>query len=476
MEQEEFRKKIIKTRGSFFLEKVLGVKYWNKMLDIFDSVLNNRRTGVSGCTCSSKTYTAACIAICWLMLKGQPSRVITIAPTNRQVEMNMWGYLPQLHKKSRVKLGGLPTTRDWKLDRDWYAKGFSPDDAGAIKGIHGQNDLVIIDDAQNVKREIIDALELALANGKARVLLLFNREKLTGETYDMFHSKKSFYNVVQISAYNTPNVKEGKVIIDGMITKEMVNDYISKFGANSDFVKVFIKDEFPGQEAESLIPVEWIDLAMQREPKDVVGHDIICGLDIALTGDRSILTPMRGLETLQLKEYPRMNDPMELAKLVKVDCENMNASAIYGDELGIGSGVVWKLKELDVNSIGVKVSESPIEFGDDPMGFEGISQLKFNNIRSQIGWMYRMALNPKNKYAISLPENQSLKEEILAQTYHTHKHTIQLDPKELVKKKIGRSPDCYDSGCLANYGRIDFVRNYGAPSIGVGAIENEEDF
>ena len=71
--------------------------------------------------------------------------------------MNLWGYLPTIYRNAKLNFGYPPTTKDWKLDRDWYAKGFAPDDAGAVKGIHGQNDLIIIDDAQSVRKDIINA-------------------------------------------------------------------------------------------------------------------------------------------------------------------------------------------------------------------------------------------------------------------------------------------------------------------------------
>lgn len=445
---------------NYFFQRYLNLKTWAKMEEIAVSVRDNRRTAVSGCTASSKTFTASAIVPWWLYSHGNPSRVITFAPTGRQVEMNMWGYIPTHIGNAPIPLGGELLTTSWKLAPDWYATGFSSDNPDNVKGIHAPNDLLIFDDAQGIHLEMFRSLELVMAGGSAHVLLLFNKDNISGEVYDVCHKKRHLYNIISISAYDTPNVKEGKVVIEGMITKAQVDEWEQTM--DEDFIRVFVKDEFPKQQDNVLIPLEWTELAIKREVADT-DKKIIAGLDVARMGkDSSVLALMRGLHTFPL-ETCKKYDTMELVGFARGFLDKLGASHLSVDEIGIGAGVLDRFRELCYNVSGVNVSLGQKEIEDVVQSFSSmefyseVSKYKFFNLRALVWWLLRMALDPKNPEAISLPNDALLVEELSSVRYKIDSDkVIRIEGKDITKVRLKRSPDNADAVCLANYGRLTF--------------------
>lgn len=468
MTPKQYQEKIV-TKPEWFLDKVLGIKYWDKQIDMIKSVFKNRRTIVGGCTSSSKSYGAAALVFLWLHAYGAPSRVITVAPTGRQVGLNIWGYIPQLYRGALAPLGGDMQTRDYKLRDDWFAKGFSADNPNNVRGIHGKRDLIIFDDGQGIPHEMFRGFETTMAGGNAHALILCNKDILQGEIYDAYHSKRHLYNTITISAFDTPNVKTGKIIIDGMLTKEQVDEWIKTFGENDDFVRVFVKGEFPKQESNTLIPVDWLEAATTRE--NAIGKKIILGVDVAWQGnDKSVIFPMRGNRALTptvLSKY----DPMEVVGHTSVIADDMNYTKIFVDIIGIGAGVVSRLSERKYNVEGVNVSETK-NVNDD---FDE-KKLKFFNLRSKIWWQLRESLNPQNAEAISIPNDPELIAELSTVRYKIHSEkVIRIEPKEETKARLKRSPDKADALCLANYGRLKMVENANSKLVTILTINDDEE-
>ena len=432
------------------------------MEDIACSVRDNRRTAVSGCTASSKTFTASAIVPWWLMMHGNPSRVFTVAPTGRQVEINMWGYIPMHIRNASVTIGGEMLGTTWRLDKDWYASGFTSDNPDNVKGIHGKHDLIIFDDGQGIDQEIFRSLELVMAGGGAHFLILFNKDNITGDIFDICHKRRNIYSIIGISAYDTPNVQTGKQVIEGMITKEQVEEWIRTYGEDDDFVRVYVRNEFPKQSENVLIPMDWVEKATTREAEKT-NTSIIGGLDVARMGrDQSVLALMRGLHTLPLYRFTKY-DTMEVVSGVRQILDDVNYTHLYVDEIGIGAGVLDRFNELCYKVDGVNVALGQKEIEDVTQSFVNtefyseIHRYKFLNLRGLVWWLMRMALDPRNPEAISLPKDNILIEELTSVRYKIDSgKTIRIEEKELTKIRLKRSPDSADAVCIANYGRLIF--------------------
>lgn len=472
----EFRQKIWDDPEWFF-DKILDVKYWRKTLEIADALKHNQRISLSGCTGSSKTYSAACI-VPWWILSQENSRVITLAPGFRQVGMNIWGYIHQVIGGAHKRIGGKLLETKWEISKEQYAIGFSSDDPNTVHGIHGKNDLIILDDAHGIPKEIFDALENVMAGGTAKSLLLFNKNCSSGEAYDSCHSKSGLYKHIGVPAFETPNVRAAKPVwekfreankgvslleliarfrqevepatirVPGMIVLSQVLQWGHTYGADSDYYRVYVEDKFPKQSRDVLIPNDWIEQAITREVPNE--GKMVLGCDVGRSGDRSTILPKKGRKVFNPRVFDGFIRTTETAgEIIKVT-DDLNSRCAFVDVIGVGSGVVDCLHESKRKVVGVNAASKSKVLKDQ---YDVNKGFKFSNLRAELWWGLREALDPKNPEAISLPDHPDLRIELSSIKYwHNSKGEIVIEPKDEMKVRVGRSPDIADGLTLAVWG------------------------
>ena len=429
----------------WYLENILGLRPWEKEVEIVEAVRDHMKVLVAGCVSSGKTHATAGLVLWWLAAFAPQARVFCLAPTERQLKINLWGEIPRIYRTAPVAMGGnmMPLSLQYRLDEDWFAMGFSPQDSQGVFGIHGPHDLLVIDDAQGVKEEIWGALENALAGGSTHVLASCNPIVTSGEIYDAMTTKRKEYHVIRISADDTPNVKAGRVVIPGMITKEMRDRWVEKYGKDSDFCRTKVFAQLPKQEADTLISIDWIEQAFVRETAAGKDDRVVLGVDVARFGDdETTIFPIHGNKGLPIVVL-HGNDTMQVAGRVAKEMKDHDAVHAYIDVVGVGSGVVDRCAEQGLPVTGINVGE------------KAFNDKKFVNLRSEIWWAAREALNPENPNAVSLPNDPDLMADLAAPKWSVDSSgRIKVERKEDMKKRLGRSPDRGDAFCMAVFGRI----------------------
>lgn len=433
----------------WFCEEVLGVYAWEKQIEMIEAVRDYMKTMVAGCVASGKTYGEAALVL-WFMLAFAPSaRVFCLAPTERQLKINLWGQIPQIYHNANIPLGGelMPLSLQYRMGEDWYAMGFSPQDKMGVFGIHGPHDLLIIDDAQGIKQEIWDALENATAGGTTKILASCNPVVTSGEIYQAMTSNRKGYKVIRIPADSTPNVKEGRIVIPGMITKDVVDRWVKDYGPDSDFVRTKVHALLPKQEPDTLVPLDWIELGRNREiaPGD---HITTLGVDVARFGDDdTVLFPVRGRQALD-PIILHGNDTMQVTGQIVNAIREYRVKEVYLDVIGIGAGVYDRLNEhqkADPPLIPRHVSINAVNVGE-----KAKDAAKFVNLRSEIWWAARLSLDPKGEAPMALCKNDELMAELAAPKYTIESAgKIKVESKDDMKERLGRSPDLADAYCLA---------------------------
>ena len=85
-------KRIIESGRSnpvMWIENVLGVRLWSKQKEIVRAVRDEPRVAVRAGHNVGKSFVAACLAL-WFLYSFRPSKVVTTAPTWRQVREILW--------------------------------------------------------------------------------------------------------------------------------------------------------------------------------------------------------------------------------------------------------------------------------------------------------------------------------------------------------------------------------------------------
>lgn len=194
-----------------------------------------------------------------------------------------------------------------------------------------------------------------------------------------------------------------------------------------------------------VIPTRWVELAQERwSPAPPEGQpQTSIGVDVARKGaDKTTLAPIHGNYVGLLKKYPGKDTPDGRSVAEKVHLIHNGESYICIDSINVGSSPVDYLTD----HLGELVI--PINFGAGCDLYDKSGKYKLINIRAAAYWKFREALDPDTGEDIALPPDAELLADLTAPRYKKTPRGIQIESKDEIKKRLGRSPDCGDAVVL----------------------------
>jgi len=479
-----------------WIRDVLHVNLDPEQQEIVDSVQcckDHRRTTVRSGHARGKDYVAAAISLAFLYLNS-PSKVVSTAPTLRQVKSIMMTEIAGMWNNANEKLASLGIELEGRLltqrltlpekgkisGSNHYLEGFKAADksAEAWTGYHSENVLVVMSEASGITDDTFRAIE-GLLTGNSRLLIVGNPVRITGGFYKSFFDP--LYAKFTLNCLNAPNVLTGENNIPGQVDKTWIEErllmpswctkikeidakpdtefdfcYKGQWYRPSDIMLGKVLGQFPRQSEDCLIPRTWVEAAFKRwsnwnedDEKETNGS-LRLGADIAGMGSDSsvychrygdIVTefeiPGRGLGN------PHMKHAGELKNILGRD----KTAIGFIDAIGEGAGVYARIEEQGItNCIPVKFSAHARHVSDET------GQRQFLNVRAACYWKLRDALDPAFGATLCLPPDDELLEELCEMAYETNSSgKIQMEKKKDIKERIGRSPDKADALALTYF-------------------------
>lgn len=198
-------------------------------------------------------------------------------------------------------------------------------------------------------------------------------------------------------------------------------------------------------DAAQVIPTAWVEAAMARwtelsprPPMDSVGVDVARG-----GKDNTIISRRHGMWFDKLLAYPGTQTPDGPTAAGLVIGAGRDYAVINVDVIGVGASVFDFLVDARQDAYGINVAEA--SSGKDRSG-----RLGFFNLRSELVWRMREALDPVNNTGIALPPDSRLLADLCAFTWILQgKGLIRVESRDEVIKRIGRSPDYASAVLLA---------------------------
>lgn len=345
----------------------------------------------------------------------------------------LWREINAVYYNSRIPLGGKPLTTELNIKPLWYAMGLSTDKPERFQGFHSENLLLIVDEASGVSQQIYDAAEGALTSENARLLLIGNPTQLAGEFYTAF--KSPLYHKIHISYQDTPNFHAETVTRPYLITPAWVEEKRVHWGEGTPLWQSRVEGEFPEQGDDTLIPLPWIEAAQQRYAANAPAIIEHLGVDVARYGSDSSVIVSRGGRRAEIYKMLRKRSTMELAGAVVNALDETNAIRAYIDEIGVGGGVVDRLKEQNKPVVGVNVADNAKD-GD-----------RYINLRAEGYWNLREHFQAGT---IDIPPDDRLSGELSNIKYaFDSKGRYKIESKEDMKARGLSSPDIADALMLA---------------------------
>jgi len=306
-------------------------------------------------------------------------------------------------------------------------------------------------------------------------------------------------NVVQLSAFNHPNVRVGRDVIPGAVTRETtvrrINEWCrplaeeepkdgdcfelpsflvgavarSQSGLEYPFLRAgwykvmepafayMVLGRYPSQGSTQLISKDWIARARSRWDAYVSQHGEVppigvfpvMGLDIAEFGSDANVAVFRyggfvpkptawdGMDTVLTGEHA-VNE--HRARRALRSCV---------DATGVGAGVAPQMQRKGCSAIPVKVASSPTQKTE--LG-------EFKILRDQLWWSCREWL--RTDPGAMLPPDEMLLEELATPTYEVQSGKIRVMKKETMRELLKRSPDRADALVLTFHEGAVFVGDY----------------
>lgn len=330
-----------------WLKRMSGEIAWQKQREIMRAIVGYARVAVASANSCGKTFIAARIAV-WFLCMYARSIVLITAPTDRQVMEVLWREIRTFKAKAEAhgnRIGGkLLLTGKWEFAEDHFAIGFSTSDSdpARFQGFHAPHVLVIADEAAGISEKIFEGITAVLKGAHSRLLAIGNPTALDGWFYDAFKSE-GWYST-HISAFDTPNIKQGRIVVPGLVTGADIDQARIDYGEGSSLFQARILGQFPDRLDDTIIPIRSVEEAGEQQPP-MVG-EVVVGADIARGGnDSTVFVARCGMNAFAGVEYKGI-DTMESTARLAAFCREVKAKRAQIDVVGLGAGVVDRLAEL----------------------------------------------------------------------------------------------------------------------------------
>lgn len=193
-----------------------------------------------------------------------------------------------------------------------------------------------------------------------------------------------------------------------------------------------------------VIPTAWVEAAMARwqrpprlDPMDSIGVDVARG-----GADETVVARRHGMWFDEPVAYPGRQTPDGPTTAGLVIAQLRDKAPIHVDVIGVGAAPYDFLKQAGFQTLGVNV-------GVASSATDRSGMLTFPNLRSELWWRMREALDPANNTGICLPPASRLKADLTAPKWRLQGKKIIVESREEIVKRIGRSPDYASAYLLA---------------------------
>ena len=420
-----------------FVKEVLGADPFDYQQELLNDIAKGeRKISVRSGHGTGKSTTFSW-AMLWFALTRFPFKVVVTAPTSGQLfdalfaELKRWinELPPQLQmllevKADRISLAARPS------EGFISARTSRAETPEALAGVHSEHVMLVVDEASGVPEQVFEAAAGSMSGHNAVTLLASNPTRSSGTFYETQTRLSGSWKTHHWSCLMSP-----------LVSKDFIEEMKLRYGEESNAYRIRVLGEFPLADDDTIIPFHLIDAAVNRDV-DPSGEKSIWGLDVARFGsDKSALLKRAGNVVTDITQWQGL-DLMQTVGRVKAEYDALpfheRPAQIIVDVIGMGGGVVDRLRELGLPVRGVNVAETPSMAGT------------YLNLRAELWFKVKGWLEGR---ASKLPRNETLIAELASIRYGFQSTgKIKAESKEDMKKRGLASPNIADALCLTMAG------------------------
>lgn len=362
--------------------------------------------------------------IIWFMSTRLNPAIVATANTETQLNTKTWRELAKWH--------GLSINNEWfvwtatkfylaEQPQTWFASAipWTEHKSEAFAGLHAQDVLVVYDEASTIANKIWEVTEGAMTTPGAIWIAFGNPTQNTGRFRECFGRLSHRWLTRQIDSRTAKKANAAQI-------EQWRQDY----GEDSDFFRVRVRGVFPRAGSNQFIGSDIVERCKTYKAEGYKSFPVVIGVDVARFGDdQTVFLARQGRKVLTVKAM-RGLDTMQTASRAVEFASQYDRPTIFVDGVGVGGGVVDRLRQLHQNIIEVGAGEK----ATDPE--------RFKNKRAEMWSHGRDWL----KAGAEIGEDIELEQDLTAIEYgFSPTNQLIMEKKEDMKKRGLASPDKGDA-------------------------------
>jgi len=418
-----------------FVREVLGAEPLSYQAEFLQAIASGeRRISIRSGHGTGKS-TSASWAMLWFTVLRFPNKVVVTAPTSGQLfdalfaELKRWiNELPdQLKmlltvKSDRVELTAAPS------EAFISARTSRAETPEALAGVHSDHVMLVVDEASGVPEQVFEAAAGSMSGHSAVTIMLSNPTRSSGTFFESQTRLSDSWWTRRWSCIDSP-----------LVSDEFVEEMRQRYGEDSNAFRIRVLGEFPMADDDTVIPYHLADAARHRDIERSPAEKPVWALDVARFGsDSTVLLKRAGSVVYEIMVWNGV-DLMGTVGRVKAEFDALPISkrptVILVDSIGLGAGVVDRLRELGAPVRGVNVAEAPSAKGT------------YTNLRSELWFRVKGWLEDRG---CKLPDNDRLIAELTSVRYrYMSSGKMAVESKDEMRRRGLKSPDLADALCLS---------------------------
>jgi len=378
--------------------------------------------------------------IMWAICTEADTKGVVTANTENQLKTKTWSELAKWYRSCRYRhwfkftataLFSSDVTREkkWRIDMiPWSER-----NTESFAGLHneGKRILVVFDEASAIPDVIWEVTEGALTDANTEIIWVAfgNPTRNTGRFRECFGRFKHRWTRRQVDSRTVPG-----------INLKQIQQWADDYGDDSDFFRVRVKGVFPRAGSRQFISGVLAEEATKRIVEVPYGTAKVISVDVARFGDDQSVIAMRHGRKLESLIKFRNLDTMQLASEIAAIVIKTKPDAVFVDGVGVGGGVVDRLRQLGLDVIDVNAGMAPDLENKD------------THLNKRVEMWDRMR---KWLEGADIPDDKDLFDDLIGIEYgYDNKMRLQLEKKEDMKKRGLSSPDCADAVSLGFFSHV----------------------
>lgn len=398
----------------------------------------------------------------WLLLFIMSTRPyckgVVTSNTSDQLRTKTWAELGKWHRicntghwfaynaaKGHMSLVHKKYPEIWRVD----AQTCKEENSESFAGLHAANStpFYVFDEASAIPDMIWEVSDGGLTDGEPMRLAFGNPTRNSGRFRECFGKMAHRWKTFHIDSRDVHGTN-----------KKLLDQWVEDYGDDSDFVRVRVRGVFPRAGSLQFVPGDLVRMARTRNVHPDVYEDMpkLLAVDVARFGDdKSVTTRRQGRKVWPQKKYRGLST-MELANYAAEEIREWEPDAVFVDGVGVGGGVVDRLRQMGYDVIDVQAGESATD------------KKKYRNKRAEMWDRMREFLKDSHP---DLPEDNELETALTTPEYgFTVSDQLLLESKKDMKARGCASPDEADSLAMT------FAEHISSKKMGRGSTMAETEY